>query len=75
MINIHKCFTSEELDNLLFMIITYRNIQNGGKIIWGGIPPGSAVPELRTLFLRPRLTESLILRGHPSHVRVYLFAE
>ena len=38
MINIHKCFTAEELDNLLFMIFTYRNIQNGGKIIWGDTP-------------------------------------
>lgn len=51
---IRKCFTAEELDNLLFMIFTYRNIQNGGKIIWGD------TPLLRgPWFLRPRLTGSV----------------
>ena len=32
---VQECFTIEELDNLLCMIFTYRNNQNGGKLIGG----------------------------------------
>ena len=32
---VHECFTIEELDNLLYMMFTYRNNQNGGKVIGG----------------------------------------
>ena len=32
---VQECFKIEELDNLLCMIFTYRNNQNGGKLIGG----------------------------------------
>ena len=32
---VHECFTIEELDNLLYMMFTYRNNQNGGNVIGG----------------------------------------
>ena len=32
---VQECFTIEELDNLLCMTFTYRNNQNGGKLIGG----------------------------------------